>query len=171
MHDKDTTNSIEIRPGWIKLHRRLLDWEWYEDQNTKAVFLHCLLKANVADKTWKGEEINRGQFITSTQCLAKEVHLSLKAVRVAINKLKWGQEIDTFGASHWTKITVCKYDTYQSQKQEEGQAKLDNRGKQGASKGQQLKNNKNQKEEIPISFSIEIPSVKSTKKPLQKEGA
>lgn len=28
--------------GWIKLHRRFVDWEWYSDIVTKTVFVDLL---------------------------------------------------------------------------------------------------------------------------------
>ena len=40
--------------GWIKLHRQILDWEWYDDINVKVLFLHLLLTANYEDKKWQG---------------------------------------------------------------------------------------------------------------------
>ena len=49
-----------MNDGWVKLHRQLLDWEWYTDINTKVVFLHCLIKANWEDKRWRGVVIKRG---------------------------------------------------------------------------------------------------------------
>jgi hypothetical protein len=45
--------------GWLKLHRKLLQWEWYPDVNVRLVFIHCLLKANYEDKHWKGKLIKR----------------------------------------------------------------------------------------------------------------
>ena len=30
---------------YVKISRKILDWEWYTDINTKVLFLHILLKA------------------------------------------------------------------------------------------------------------------------------
>lgn len=35
--------------GHIKLFRKFLDWGWYQDINTKVLFIHMLLKANWKD--------------------------------------------------------------------------------------------------------------------------
>ena len=40
--------------GWIKLYSKFLEWEWYTDVNTKAVFIHLLLTANYEQKKMEG---------------------------------------------------------------------------------------------------------------------
>ena len=32
--------------GFINLHRKILDWEWYDDINVFRVFTHLLLTVN-----------------------------------------------------------------------------------------------------------------------------
>jgi len=104
--------------GAILIHRKLIDWEWYSDNNTKVLFLHCLLKANWEEKKWRGITIQRGQFFTSIGHLAAEVNLSSMQVRNCIEKLKTTNEITTETTSEGTKITVCNYDTYQDIKKQ-----------------------------------------------------
>lgn len=125
--------------GWIFLHKCILDWEWYKDINTKCLFIHCLVKANYADKEWKGKLIKRGQFFTSTENLATELSLSIKQIRTSLKKLEKTKELGIQGASNGTMITVCKYEDYQNMALIKGQAKGQSKGKQRASKGQQLK--------------------------------
>lgn len=50
--------------GWIKLHRKITEWEWYSDANTFRVFMHLLLTANYEDKRWRNIDVKRGQIIT-----------------------------------------------------------------------------------------------------------
>lgn len=99
--------------GFITLQRQLLDWEWYKDTKTKSLFIHCLLKANWEDKQWKGENIKRGQFITSVNSLSSELNLSVKEIRNAIIKLEKTNEIIKKGANKFTLLTVVKYEFYQ----------------------------------------------------------
>ena len=54
--------------GWIKVHRKLVDWEWYNDINVKVVFLHLLLTANHKEKQWKGAMHNGTVFFTWSIC-------------------------------------------------------------------------------------------------------
>ena len=58
--------------GWIKFHRKFINWEWYDDINTSRLFIHCLLRANHQDKKWRGITIKMGQFVTSLSKLSTE---------------------------------------------------------------------------------------------------
>ena len=73
--------------GSIKLHRAIVNWEWYSDPNTMRVFIHCLLKANSIDSEFKGVTIKRGSFITGRTILSKELGLTPQQVRTVLNKL------------------------------------------------------------------------------------
>ena len=123
--------------GWIKIHRKLLDWEWYDDGNVVRVFLHLLLTANFEPKNWHGITIERGQVATSVLNLANQVHLSPKQVRTALEKLKNTNEIDTQTANKYTLITICKYDNYQTLESSEGQTNGNQRANEGQTNGNQ----------------------------------
>lgn len=101
--------------GWIKLYRKIINWEWYKDNNAKIVFLHLLLTANHKDKKWNGTIIKRGQRITSLRNLSKECGLSIQEVRTAISKLQSSNEIKIKTSNHNSIITVCSYTNYQTQ--------------------------------------------------------
>lgn len=100
--------------GWIKIYRKILEWEWYGDTNVKVVFLHLLFTANHTDKNWRGQIIKRGQLITSVGNLAKQLHLTVQQVRTALEKLKSTNEITIKTTNQHTLITVEKYDEYQT---------------------------------------------------------
>ena len=100
--------------GWIKLHRSLLDWEWYDDVNVKMLFLHCVLKANHTEKQWRGVTIERGQFYTSLDTLSKELGLSIQKIRTAISKLESTGEITSKQHAKARMVTVINYDNHQA---------------------------------------------------------
>jgi len=129
--------------GWIKLHRSLLEWEWYDDINVKVTFLHLILSANHAPKKWRGIDIGRGQLWTSIGNLAKEIGLSEKQTRNSLKKLESTNEISIKGASKGTMITVCKYDSYQEIKEDKGEQKGKQKANEGQTKGEQWATNKN----------------------------
>lgn len=99
--------------GWIKLHRQLLEWEWYDDTNTKCLFLHCLLRANHSDTEWRGHKIKRGQFLTSVDTLTRETGLSVSQIRTSMKKLISTNEIASKSQARSTVITVLGYDSHQ----------------------------------------------------------
>jgi hypothetical protein len=99
--------------GWIKLHRQLLEWEWYDDTNTKCLFLHCLLRANHSDTEWRGHNIKRGQFLTSVDTLTRETGLSVSQIRTSLKKLISTNEIASKSQARSTVITVLEYDSHQ----------------------------------------------------------
>jgi hypothetical protein len=132
--------------GWVKLHRQLLDWEWYNDVNTTRVFLHLLLVANHKDNNWRGIEIKRGQRLTSISSLASETHLSIKNIRTSIKRLKSTNEVASHSTAQHTVFTMVNYDLYQDEASEvasKGQAK----GKQRATNNN-VKNDNNENKEI-----------------------
>lgn len=99
--------------GWISLYRKFIDWEWYTDINVKVVFIHLLLLANHTKNIWKGVEIQRGQLITSSEHLAKDLNLSRQQVRTALCKLQSTNEITTKSTNKYMLVTIEKYNNYQ----------------------------------------------------------
>ena len=107
-----------MNQGWIKLHRALMDWEWYDDIITRGIFIHCLLRANHTDTNWRGIELKRGQFVTSLKHLAEENGISVQTLRTHLKRLKSTRELTIKSTNKNSIITVCKYESYQSEKSE-----------------------------------------------------
>lgn len=99
--------------GWVKMHRSMLDWEWYSDINVCRLFMHMILKANHKDGKWRGILIKRGQTLTSLNTLESETGLSKSQIRTAIKKLISTREIAQQSHSQHTVFTVINYDSYQ----------------------------------------------------------
>ncbi len=99
---------------FIKIDRNILDWGWYEDPNTKVVFLHLLLKANIKDHEYMGVMVRRGDVISSFPMLAKENGLSVQQVKTAISPLEATREVTHKGYAKFSLFTVVNYDKYQS---------------------------------------------------------
>ena len=109
---KSKTNSDPS--GFIKLDRKILDWEWWDDITTFRLFMTILLMANWEDKKWKGKTIKRGQLWTSLPSLSKKARLSIQQTRSSLDKLKITGEITDESTSSGRLITVVKYDVYQT---------------------------------------------------------
>lgn len=111
---------------WIKIHNKFLNWEWYTDVNTKAVFIHCILKANWKDCSYQGIVVPRGSFVTGRKKLVKELGLSEQEIRTAIKHLISTNEITTKSTNKFTIISVNNYDMYQQNNQELNQQLTNN---------------------------------------------
>ena len=99
---------------YVKISRKILEWEWYTDINTKVLFLHILLKANWKQGRFQGTEVPRGSFVTSQQNLALETALTLKNVRPALKHLENTGEVAVNRHPKFSVITIKNYDKYQS---------------------------------------------------------
>jgi uncharacterized phage protein (TIGR02220 family) len=104
--------------GFIKLHRQLIEWEWYEDVNCRLTFIHCLLVANFKPKKWRGYDIKRGQFISSLGKLSEAIGISKQQLRTVLEKFEKTGEMLSEGQGNNTLFTVLNYDDYQDIKQE-----------------------------------------------------
>lgn len=99
---------------YIKLSRKILEWEWYGDINTCRLFLHMLLKANWKDGRFQGTEIPRGSFVSSLSKLSEETGLTERKVRTALEHLKTTGEVTSKSSSKFTVFTIKNYCCYQS---------------------------------------------------------
>lgn len=143
-----------MESGYIKLYRSLLKWEWYDDINTKVVFLHLLLTASIEDSKWHGIIIKRGCRVSSYAKLSEEIGISVKQVRTAISHLETTGEVARQKNAKYTVFAIKNYDLYQqtaSKTASNGQGG----GKVRASNGQQYKKIKEDKEDKEDIISTE----------------
>ncbi len=122
--ENESSKPIDIIPqnvGYVKLFRDIINWEWYSYLTVRILFLHCLLKANYIVKTWQGEIIQPGSFVTSLKHLSEETGLSQRQCRTAIKHLKSTGELTIRTTSRYSIITVNNWDKWQSERQTERQ--------------------------------------------------
>ena len=103
---------------WIKLYRKLLDWEWFGHLNTQGIFIYLLLSVNTEDKTWHGIEIKRGQILTSQRKLSKILNLKRQPTRDALYNLQSTHDITIKATRNFSIITVNKFNEYQANNQQ-----------------------------------------------------
>jgi hypothetical protein len=112
--------------GWIKLHRKMLEWEWYDDINVCRLWTHLLLKANHKDNRWKGVDVKAGQLITGRLSLSDETGLTEQQIRTALKKLKSTGEITSKIYSKFSVITITSWPSHQTDNQQETQQATSN---------------------------------------------
>jgi hypothetical protein len=99
--------------GWIKLHRKFLDWEWYTVDEMVKLFIHLLLSANHEDNTWRGIKIERGQLVTGINSLHEKTKIPIQTLRTCLSRLEKTGEINKQSTNKYTIITICNYNSYQ----------------------------------------------------------
>ena len=99
--------------GFIKLHRSILDWEWFQDDKTFKVFLYLLLNANWEDSRFRGYDIPRGSLVIGYTALSKRLGISKQSVRTAISHLKSTGEITLKSTNKFSIATIVNWEKYQ----------------------------------------------------------
>lgn len=147
--------------GWIKLHRKMLDWEWWDEPNTCRLFLTMLLKANHKKTKWRGHDVESGQIFTGRKQLAEWSGLTERQVRTSIKHLEATSEVTSLKRPKFTIYTITSWDEYQ-----ETTSKVTSKRPASDQQVTTSKNDKNDKEYIsgdlfdgdkPVSDQPEYP--------------
>lgn len=107
----------EPAPNWIKLYRKICDWQWYQDAKMVHLFVHLMLKASIMKES---DLSDSWQLCTSLRILSKETGLSLQNIRTCIGKLQRTGEITfrTLPTHLQSIITICNSGSYQTSKRQ-----------------------------------------------------
>ena len=144
--------------GYILIHRKLSEWQWYQDSSTLHLFIDLLLDANYEDSMVGLQKVKRGQCLTSLKRISQRTGLSYRQIRTSLDKLQKSGEIDKQATNRYSIITINKYDDYQD---------ID---KQKTNKRQTKDNIKeiNKEKEYKESISKDIPKKKFLKPTIQE---
>lgn len=108
--------------GWIKLYRKSLDSQIWQNPHLWQLWCYCLLRANhktawVSVKTGKGEtqvRLQPGQFIFGRFEAAKTLKATPSGTYKRLQKLKKAENLTTQNCVHYTLVTVNNWESYQS---------------------------------------------------------
>ena len=122
--------------GYIQLHRKIKDWEWYHDLPVKSAFIHCLLSANFMQSKFGKLTVQAGQFVTSYEKFGDQCGLTKKQTRRAIEVLQESGEIVWKGHGKFSLVTLVNWGSYQGIENNKGQTKGTSKGiSQGITEG------------------------------------
>ena len=99
--------------SFIKLDRRITEWEWFTDANTLKLWIYLLVNAQYQDGSYKGIEIKRGQLVTGRKKLAEQLEMSEQQIRTCLDHLQATNEITIKPTNKYSLITIVKYGFYQ----------------------------------------------------------
>ena len=123
--------------GFVKLHRKMIEWGWYSDCVVKDVFIHILMVATFKPTKYLGHDLKPGQAVIGRKKLAKELGFTEQQVRTALKKLESTGEISLFSTNKFTIATVENWDFYQGCDEEDNQQSTNNQ----PTNNQQITNN------------------------------
>jgi len=95
--------------GYIRLHRKFLEWEWFDDKNMVKLWVWLVLEAQWRDREFRGRKVRRGQVLTEFRTMARKTNLSVRTVRTCIQRFISTHELTQESTRHGTLLTLCKY--------------------------------------------------------------
>lgn len=150
--------------GWIKLHRSMVDWGWFQKSEMVHLFVYLLLSANNSDGNWMGIVVKKGQLVTGRKTISMATGLSERTIRTCLSRLEETKEITRKSTNKYSIITICNYDSYQSRKSGNDQQTTSKRPandhKQESKEGYNEKNNIYTFEEFWNDYDKKIDSKK-----------
>ena len=102
---------------WVKLHRNIVDWEWFDDKNALKLLIYLNVKVNIVDKQWKGITVKRGSLVTGKYSITEDLGISVQQYRTALKKLVQSGEIVKKATNAYTILTLTKWEKMQHDQQ------------------------------------------------------
>jgi len=111
----------KIEDGYIKVYRKVIESQVFQNEGLFKVFMWCLLKANhkgqwVQVKTGKGTTevwVEPGQFIFGRFKAAKKLKMNPETVRKRMMKLKTMQNLTMSSTRQYSLVTIVNWEFYQ----------------------------------------------------------
>jgi len=100
--------------GYIKLYRDLKKWKWADCPSAVSLWIHILCGAYWEDGYYRGVQIKRGQYPTTTYKLAEEVGIHRHTVGAWLKRFESDNQITVNSYHKFSVITVINYDKFQS---------------------------------------------------------
>ena len=137
--------------GYIKLHRKIINDEIFDNANLLKVWVWFLCKASHKERTvsvgLQSVELAQGQFITGRDSAAAELNMKPTTAWRYLKKLEKCGNLDIKSNNKFSLVTVEKWAFYQVQSHGSGQQNGQQMDIKWTSNGQQMDTNKNVKNE------------------------
>jgi hypothetical protein len=101
--------------GYIKIWRKIKDWEWHDDLMLVGFFVHLVLTANYKDTRYHGTSIPRGSLVFGRKSASKQFGISERCVRTMLTKLKTTSEVTIKSTNKFSIICIVNYEKFQSE--------------------------------------------------------
>lgn len=107
--------------GWVRVHRKMVESQVFQSERLLKVWVWCLLRAShsrrwVSVATGKGKtevEIMPGQFVYGRKSANKLLRIPQSSISRLLKKLTSIGAIEVKADTHYSIVTICKWDAYQ----------------------------------------------------------
>ncbi|MYL44618.1 DnaD domain protein [Virgibacillus halodenitrificans] len=148
--------------GWIKLHRKMLTSNIFQNEKLLKIFTYCLLKATHTEHQQvvgkQKVDLKPGQFVFGRRKAALELDMKESTVRDYMKVLKDDNVIAISPTNKFSVITVINWEIYQS-KDDSQRQQNDNKMTPEGQQNDTNKNVKNDKELFSSSIEQEFYEV------------
>lgn len=104
--------------GWIKLHRKIMDWQWFESAPHFKLWSILMMRANHKETIHRDEVIKPGQLLTGRKQLSLWSGFSEQQIRTMLNDFKASREITIKSTRKFSLITILNWHEYNPTNQE-----------------------------------------------------
>ncbi len=101
--------------GWVKIHRQLMNWRWWDSDKHLRLFITLLIKANHSETQWRKTTIKPGSLLTGRKQLSKWSGLSERQIRTILRDFEATSEVTIKTTSKFSIITLLNWHMYQDQ--------------------------------------------------------
>lgn len=103
-----------MKQGFIKIDRQILDWRYHDCYYAFTIWMHILLLANWTDGYFKGNQIKRGELVTSINNLMLVTGIkSDNTIRKWLKIFESEDMISLKSTNKYTHINIVNYDKFQ----------------------------------------------------------
>lgn len=99
--------------GWIKLHRKMREWQHYQRPSVRLVFEELLFCANTKAGWFHGIKVNRGETMVSIETICAYTGFSRATVVAALKILEETKEIKRSKCWRGIRTKIMNFDKYQ----------------------------------------------------------
>lgn len=102
-----------MEDGWIKLHRKMREWQHYQRPSVRLVFEELLFCANTKPAWFHGIKVNRGETMVSIETICAYTGFSRATVVAALKILEETKEIKRSKCWRGIRTKIVNFDKYQ----------------------------------------------------------
>ena len=95
---------------WVKMKKRITEWEMYSDPVARGIFMHLILTCNYKPSTYKGYKIGIGQAVTGRKQLSLDLGFTEHQIKRGLKSLKDTNEITIQATNKFSIITVVNWE-------------------------------------------------------------